>query len=101
MSQATNLNSTSAPVASSRRRFLAVTAAASAVGAGSLAVAATPTTAHQSFTADDSELLQLEKQIFEQREAAEAYNDEVIRLSEIWQAELSRLDDEVYAGAPP
>jgi hypothetical protein len=54
MSQATHVNSTSAPVASSRRRFLTVAAAASAVGAGSLAVAATPTTAHQCFAADDS-----------------------------------------------
>jgi hypothetical protein len=83
---------------SSRRRFLAITAAASAVGAGSLAVAATPTTAHQCFAADDSELPQLEKQIFEQLEAAQAYDDEIFRLSEIWEAKLSRLENEFYAG---
>jgi hypothetical protein len=83
---------------SSRRRFLAVTAAASAVGAGSLAVAATPTTAHQCFAADDSELLQLEKQIFEQLEAAQAYDDEIFRLSEVWEAEFSRLENEFYTG---
>jgi hypothetical protein len=83
---------------SSRRRFLAITAAASAVGAGSLAVAATPTTAHQCFAADDSELLQLEKQIFEQLEAAQAYDDEIFRLSEVWEAEFSRLENEFYTG---
>jgi hypothetical protein len=48
--------------------------------------------------ADDSELLKLEKNIFEQHDAARAYDDEATRLGEIWQAELSRLDDEVYAG---
>ena len=61
-------------------------------------MAATPTTAHQCFAADDSELLQLEKQIFEQLEAAQAYDDEIFRLSEIWEAELSRLENEFYAG---
>ena len=45
--------------------------------------------------ADDSELLKLEKNIFEQHDAARAYDDEATRLGEIWRAELSRLDDEV------
>ena len=90
---------TRSPADASRRRFLALTAAASAVGAGSIAAAATPTTAHQGLlAADDSELLRLEEQIFEQREAADAYNDEIIRLGEIWGAEISRLDDGYAAG---
>ena len=84
---------------SSRRRFLAITAAASTLSAGSLAAAAMPTSANQVYSAaDDGEPLKLEKNIFEQHDAARAYDDEATRLGEIWQAELSRLDDEVYAG---
>jgi hypothetical protein len=40
---------------------------------------------------DDSALLALEEQIFEQYWAATAYDDEIIRLSEIWTAESKRL----------
>jgi len=76
---------------SSRRRFLAITAAAS-----SLAVATMPAAASQSL--DDSELLQLEKEIFAARDAAKVYDDEVIRVWEIVQAEMERLDNEVAAG---
>ena len=43
---------TRSPADASRRRFLALTAAASAVGAGSIAAAATPTTAHQGLLAN-------------------------------------------------
>jgi hypothetical protein len=76
----------------SRRRFLAIAAVASAVAAGSMAVAATPTTAHQCFAADDSELLRLEKEISAAREAAQAYDPEMIRLSELPASEeLERL----------
>jgi hypothetical protein len=82
----------------SRRRFLAFAGAASAVTAGSLAVAAAPM--HQACTApqDDRALLKLEEQIFEQYEAAHAYDPELIRLSEIWITEAKRLANEAYAG---
>ena len=105
MSQATHVNSTSAPVASSRRRFLTVAAAASAIGAGSLAVAAMPAPALSTdligtlpASQGDSELLQLEKEIFASRADAAVYDDEIYRLSEIWEGELRRLEAEVNAG---
>ncbi len=69
---------------SSRRRFLTVAAVTSAVAAGSLAVAAMP-------PQDDRRLLELEELIFEQHWAAHAYDDEIVRLSEIWRAEGERL----------
>jgi len=46
---------------------------------------------------DDSELVKLEELIFEQREKAAAYDDEIIRLSEIWTAESRRLYEEALA----
>jgi hypothetical protein len=100
MAQANTNTTTRSPPGSSRRRFLTIAGAASAVGAGTLAALAVtpPTTAAQCFAADDSELLQLEKEIFAARDAAAVYDDELIRLCGIWQAEMSRLDDEVYAG---
>jgi hypothetical protein len=58
---------------SSRRRFLAIAAGASVVGAGSLAAAAMP--APQCF--DDSELLQQEKQILEHLRLAPTYDPEI------------------------
>jgi hypothetical protein len=47
---------------------------------------------------DDGELLKLEERIFEQYEAARAYDDKIIRLSEIWEGEWKRMTDELYAG---
>jgi hypothetical protein len=79
----------------SRRRFLTVAAAASAVSSTALAPAAMPV--HQT-PLDDSELLKLEERIFEQYESANAHNLEIHRLFEIWMAENERLADEVYAG---
>jgi hypothetical protein len=73
----------------SRRRFLAVAAASSAVSAGSLAVAAMPAAPQ-----DDRKLLELEEQIFEQYNGACAFNDEIIRLSEIWPGKVRQLYDE-------
>jgi hypothetical protein len=55
-----------------------------------------PAPAAQCF--DDSELLQLEKEIFAAREKAQAYDPELYRLSEIWETELSRLEGESHAG---
>jgi hypothetical protein len=86
-----------------RRRFLAVAAAASAVSAGSLAVAAMPPVsesvgASDAFPCrapqDDRRLLELEEQIFEQYEGACAFDAEIMRLSEIWTAESRRLYEE-------
>ena len=73
----------------SRRRFLAVAAASSAVSAGSLAVAAMPAAPQ-----DDRKLLELEEQIFEQYNGACAFNDEIIRLSAIWPDKARQLYDE-------
>ena len=47
---------------------------------------------------DDSELLELEKQNFEQYKAVEFLNDEIWRLAEIWQDEAVRLEREVRLG---
>jgi hypothetical protein len=82
----------------SRRRFLAVAATASAVSAGSLAVAAMPAAPQ-----DDRKLLELEEQIFEQYNGACAFNDEILRLSKIWTDKLIAIRDaalsrEVQAG---
>ena len=71
---------------STRRRFLSQ-AAGVAIGA-TAAVVATKAVA---LPADDSELLKLEEQIFEQHEKATAYDDEIIRLSAIWTAKSDRL----------
>jgi hypothetical protein len=81
----------------SRRRFLTVAAAASAVSATALAAAAMPVQ-QTCAIADDSELVKLEEQIFEQYWAAHAYDDELVRLSDIWIAESRRLADEVNEG---
>jgi hypothetical protein len=80
----------------SRRRFLTVAAVASAASATALAAAAMPV--HQACMADDSALLKLEEQIFEQYEAAGAFDPEMIRLQDIWTAELKRLTDAFYTG---
>lgn len=71
-----------------------VSAAASVASVGTLAAAAMP--AHQA-TADDSELLKLEEQFFEQHEKASAYDDDIFRLGKIWQAESNRLYNEALA----
>jgi hypothetical protein len=93
MAQADHLDTTS------RRKFLSITAAASVVSVGALAGAAMPLPASPCcFAADDSELLQLEKEILEQRRLAQAYDGNLVRLSEVWQAEYARLDDEFRAG---
>ena len=80
------------PPRASRRGFLALTAAASAVSAGSLAVAAMPPL--QACAQDDSALLALEEKFFEQKELADSYDDEINRLAPIWHAESGRLYDE-------
>jgi hypothetical protein len=91
MAQADSSTNTRSPADSSRRRFMTIAAAASAVSAGALAAVAMPV--HQACTAsqDDSALIKLEEQIFEQYRASHAYDDEIIRLSEIWIAGASGL----------
>jgi hypothetical protein len=69
-----------------RRRFLSQ-AASVAVGGTAAAVVATQAIA----APDDSALVRLEEQIFEQYEQATAYDDEIIRLQAIWGAESKRL----------
>jgi hypothetical protein len=89
MAQANIHNSISAP-SSRRRRFLMVSAAASVASVGTLAAAAMPANQACAVT-DDSELLKLEEQIFEQHELAAQYDDEIARVAEIWTAESTRL----------
>jgi hypothetical protein len=47
--------------------------------------------------ADDSALLKLEEQIFEQYELATTHHDEIFRLSATWQAESERLYNEALS----
>jgi hypothetical protein len=90
---------------SSRRGFLSQ---AAGVAAGSAALALAPNLPSPAKAAervsdsileamDDSTLLELEEQFFEQHELATSYNGEIIRLSKIWHAESSRLYDEALA----
>ncbi len=83
MAQAKTINTTTADT--SRRRFMAFTAAASAVAAGSLAVAAMPA------AQDDRKLIELEEKIFEQWWGARAFDSEIMRLAKIWQDDGRRL----------
>src|ERR1700716_3535063 len=67
--------------APSRRRFLATAAGASVLSVGSLAAAALAPSAPAAVIipakADDSALLKLEEQIFEQHDAAHAFDDDI------------------------
>jgi hypothetical protein len=76
---------TSAKTNTNRRGFLTSLAA----GASVAAVAVIP----KSIAAplDDSALVKLEEQIFEQYEQACAFDAEILRLSEIWTTESNRL----------
>jgi hypothetical protein len=108
MTQADSVHSTpptNTPIsqvdATSRRRFLSQ-AAGVAAGGSIMALGAIPPIAAASAPAaaqlNESTLLKLEEQIFEQYEAATAFDDDIIRLAEIWHAESKRLADEFYAG---
>ena len=46
---------------------------------------------------DDSALLALEEQYFEQKELADSYTDEIVRLAAIWQTESERLYQEALS----
>jgi hypothetical protein len=76
----------------SRRGFLSLAAGASATAAA--VVIATKAVA---MPQDDSALVKLEEQIFEQYEGACAFDDEILRLGEIWTAEMDRLYKEALA----
>ena len=73
-----------------RRDFLLLTAAACTA-----AMAARPALASPP---DDSALLVLEEQIFEQHNAATALDDEIVRLSDIWQTESQQLWEKSISG---
>jgi hypothetical protein len=79
------------PTDKTRRHFLSVAAAAIPAAVSTAAMAARPSLASPH---DDSALLALEEQYFEQKELADSYTDEIIRLSAIWQAESERLYQE-------
>jgi len=61
------------------------------------ATAAVVATKAAALPADDSGLIRLEEEIFEQHEKAAAYDDEIVRLSAIWNAESHRLYQEELA----
>jgi hypothetical protein len=94
MAQANSNNSITAAAVPSRRLFLSQAAGLAAGGTALALATVTPTPA----AADDSALLKLEEQIFEQSEAAHAFDDEIIRLCKITIGESKRLADEVSAG---
>ncbi len=71
-----------------RRDFLALTAAVATAVMARPALASPP---------DDSALLALEEQIFEQQELATAHDDEIIRLAEIWQTKSHGLYEEALS----
>jgi hypothetical protein len=84
------------PVDPSRRSFLS-RAAGAAAGGAVLALATSQPIAAASAPAarlNEARLLKLEEQIFEQYEGAIAYDDEIVRLAEIWHAESRRLYEE-------
>src|SRR5690349_7860410 len=90
MTQASS-NHTTNSLDGSRRRFLGITAAASAVSAGALATAAAPV--HQACTIppDDSALLKLEEQIFERKDVLDDLEQQSKPLDFIWCREDHRL----------
>jgi hypothetical protein len=82
MAQATLDNNTR------RRDFLALTAAVATAAMARPALASPP---------DDTALLKLEEQIFEQHELATSYHDEIFRLGDIWRTESERLYKEALS----
>jgi hypothetical protein len=88
MSQANSTNTTGGV---GRRAFLSVSAGAAA------AVAAVAVPKAVALPLDDSALVELEEQIFEQYEGACAFNAEIVRLSDIWTAESHRLYQEALS----
>jgi len=99
MTQADSKNSITAPVVSSRRQFLSTGAGLAAAGTALALATVTPTPAAAALPADDSALLNLEEQIFEQYEAAHAHDDELYQVHVIWRDELSRLESEAIKAA--
>jgi hypothetical protein len=86
MTQADRVHSmppTNTPIDTSRRSFLGGTAAALAAGTA-VNVVALATRPAAAGSPDDSALLKLEEQHFEQHELAHAYDDEMNRLAWIW-----------------
>ena len=88
MSQANSTNTTGGV---GRRAFLSVSAGAAA------AIAAVAVPKAVALPLDDSALVELEEQIFEQYEGACAFNAEIVRLSDIWTAESHRLYKEALS----
>jgi hypothetical protein len=106
MTQATRVHSTprtntpisqNHPVDAPSRRRLLSQAAGVAAGSAVLALATSQPIAAASAPAaqlNESTLLKLEEQIFEQYQGATAYDDEIVRLAEIWRPESRRLYEE-------
>jgi len=78
------------PVDPTRRHLLTIAAGG--------AFAAAITTKAVALPLDDSDLLKLEEQIFEQYEGATAFDDEIYRLHRIWTDEGARLEREAREG---
>jgi hypothetical protein len=88
MSQANSTNTTGGV---GRRAFLSVSASAAA------AVAAVAVSKAVALPLDDSALVKLEEQIFEQYEGACAFDGEIERLSEIWTDKSRQLYNEALS----
>src|SRR5690348_14067065 len=101
MTQAKSVHSTpptNTPIDTTRRGFLGRTVAALAAGtAVNVAALATIRPAAAS-PPDDSVLLALAEEYFEQHELAHSYDDEIERLAAIWQGKYRELHDARLAG---
>jgi hypothetical protein len=96
MAQADSKNSITAPIVSTRRRFLSQ--AAGLAAGGTVLALATVTPAAAAGQQDDSALVKLEELIFEQYEGACAFDDEILRLSAIWTPESIRRLESMDGG---
>jgi hypothetical protein len=84
------------PAIPSPRLFLSQ-AAGLAAGGTALALATVKPAPVAALPADDSALLQLEEEIFEQYEAAHAHDDDLYKVHLIWRDELIRQESEAIS----
>jgi hypothetical protein len=99
MTQANRVHSTPpTDTPTSRRGFLGGSAAALAAGTAVNVAALVATRPASASLPDDSALLALEKEYFEQEELASSYDDEINRLAPIWQAKGLELYEASLVG---
>jgi hypothetical protein len=104
MPQAKSVHSTAptnTPIDSTRRGFLGGTAAALAAGTAVNVVALVATRPATASPSDDSALLALEEEYFNQDELAHSYDDEIDRVADIWQAKSREIYGASLDGSCP